>query len=260
MLTQLLICAMALGTPCQDSTNVDAQVPAESAVLADEVNEDFWNNRKSFRIGYEMHTFQTESGGVMPMKFGVGLSRVRNVWVHKKPIANMLKFSFDHGIAANYGMFAASLPEDSGYNGPLGYLGTETDVYDDSDEETGANSMGTHYFSAGYAVGASVTINPVANLRVNGYFHFVPSAALLFGDSGFQVGFMPYFRYGAELTYGKVGLGLEWGSGVSKMSDLSAKFGDMAEEDSESGFTPNYKYYSNYMQVYLALRFGKNRR
>lgn len=258
MITELLICAMTLGVPAQQDTDNDI----ETAAASETVDESFWAKRKTFRIGYETHTFQNANGAELPMKFGVGLSNINNVWLHKKPVAGMLKFAFDHGISANYGMFKTA-NEETDYTGPSGYIGNAP-VQDDG-SDTGMpfdlSKIGMNYLSVGYALGASLTVNPIAKLRINGYFHFVPSGAMIVSGSTLSIGFMPYCRYGAELSYGRVGFGLEWGSGMSSMSDMMAKLMTIADEEAQSvNSTPKTKYYSNYMNIYFALRFGKNKK
>ena len=119
------------------------------------------------------------------------------------------------------------------------------------------SSIGMHYLSIGYALGASVSVNPVAKLRLNGYFHFVPSASLLLSGTSINLGFMPYCRYGAEITYDWIGIGLEWGSGMSNMSDLMTSL--TSEMEGMEIEAQKSKYYSNYMQIYLAFKFGKKK-
>lgn len=264
MIVNLLICALTLGTPVVEPVSDDrdseyyldetgSKADAEKA----EAKEKFWAQRKSFRIGYDMHTFQNELGATTPVKFGVGLSRSKSVWLHKKPIGGMVKFAFDHGLDLNYSMFDVSVQEDVNYTGPQGYVGNTPleDYYEEEGEEFNLNSIGSHYFSLGYALGASVTVNPVAKLRISGYFHFVPSVALQVSASALNVGFMPYLKYGAEVSYSKVGVGIEWGTGASTMSDYMPKL--MGE--SENASVPKAKYYSNYMRVYLAFRMGRKK-
>lgn len=238
----------------------DSFEPVAEAVTVqtEDLSKDrFWSKKRSMRIGYDMHTFQNESGTVIPMKFGVGLSRCRNVWFHKKPIAGMIKFSFDHGVNLDYGMFDTKVSND-GYEGPSGYLGNES--YESSDEVDDMpfdlTKIGMHYLSLGYALGASVTVNPVAKLRVNGYFHFVPSASLVLSGTMINLGFMPYCKYGAEVSYDWFGIGCEWGSGMSNMTDFMAK---LTSEGSDTEVVKS-KYYSNYARIYMSFRFGKKKK
>lgn len=263
MLVEILTCAVMLTASAQDTlTTVDNAVEQDIPVVAEQevkepavYDEKFWAKKKSFRLGYDMHTFQNASGVAVPVKFGVGFSRNRNVWLHKEPIAGMIKFAFDHGLNLGYTMF--DLKQDmEDYTGPSGYVGTEPIESDGEGMGAEIPDLGSHYLSLGYALGASVTVNPVAKLRVNGYFHFVPSAAVFLSGMSFNLGFMPYCKYGAEVSYDWFGLGVEWGSGMSNMTDMITKM--MGEETGME--TMKSKYYSNYTRLYVAFRFGKDKK
>lgn len=249
---------MMLSSSVQETSNSFEPVAEEVTVKTEDLSKDrFWAKKRSMRIGYDMHTFQNESGTVMPMKFGVGLSRCRNVWFHKKPIAGMIKFAFDHGVNLDYGMFDTNVGDD-GYEGPSGYLGN--DSYESSDVEEDLpfdlSEIGMHYLSLGYALGVSVTVNPVAKLRLNGYFHFVPSASVVLSESMLNLGFMPYCKYGAEVSYDWFGVGCEWSSGMSNMTDLMSK---LTSEGSDSEVMKS-KFVSNYTRIYVSFRFGKKKK
>lgn len=254
MLANLLVCTLMLGNPVQDvdAAVVAAATPQENVIEVDNAAEKFWSKKNSLRLGYDFHDFQNESGAYMPIKFSVGLVNNHNVWLHKKPIGGVLKFGFDHGFNVGYSMFDTKLPNDN-YNGPLGYIGSGS--IDGDEYASDMPNIGMHYVSLGYGLGLSATIKPVAQLRLNGYCHFVPSAALIISNSEINVGFMPYMKYGAELSYNWIGVGVEWGTGVSKMSDV---VGQLLSED--SGSSAKKKYYSNYTRIYLTFRLGKNKK
>lgn len=259
MFCNLLTCALLLGTPAPQAESEAATIEYSEVKRADStqveaepvINEKFWARKRAMHLGYEVHHFQNEAGGEIPAKLGVGYATVRNVWLHKKPIARMMKLAIDHGATINYTLFDSDLSTED-YNGPSGYLGSES-LSDEGGLPFDLKSLGSHYFSVGYAVGLSLTINPVAQLRVNGYCHFVPSFAIQFSGGQTYAGFMPYMRYGCEVGYGRVGVGVEWGTGMSKMTDLMSKLN--AETDNFE--VPKSKFYSNYMKIYLSIRMGK---
>lgn len=263
MFSILFICAMSLFNPIVAHENDDVAVATvvESTISANNesnqvneapvLNERFWRKRKSLRFGYEMNVLQNANGSVYPEVFGVGFSNVRNFWLHKKTIANCLKFAFDMGFDINYTFL--DLADDDSYTGPSGYVGTEPLPDGDGEALVDLTSIGSHYFSVGWALGVSVTVNPVAKLRVAGYAHFVPSAAMHFSGLSANVGFMPYLKYGCELSYGAVGLGAEWGTAKGKCTDLISSF--MSE--SENSVAPKSLLYSNYTKLYIVFRFGR---
>ena len=262
MLTSILICALTIGTPALDKETSSDESIVET-VAEDVQNDKFWNRKKNTRIGYEFHLLQNSTGGSLPINFAVGISNARNIWLHKKPIAGVMKFSFDHGLDANYSMLNTKLQTDN-YTGPSGYLGKDEYVSEERDDSgMGLSSLGMHYISLGYALGASVSVNPIAQLGISGYFHFVPSVALLFGSSALNAGFMPYCKYGAELSYGWFGVGVEWGSGMSNTTDFMTRL--MAIVDPETGVVengapaPKQKYYSNYTKLYISFKLTRKK-
>lgn len=271
MITNILLCALSFSAPLitsEDTLNIhtDSTVVCTDCTTCIEPQEDpakeaadaaFWAKRKTYRFGYEFHTWQNSAGSTTPVKFAFGFSNVKNVWLHKKPIAGIMKFSFDRGIDLNYSMFDMNM-NDPSWKGPSGYIGEESAGSSEGEDEMGFDlaSIGTHYASLGYALGASLTINPVAKLRINGYFHFVPSVALQLAGTSLNLGFMPYFRYGGEVSYNWFGVGVEWNSGMSNMTDMFAKL--ISEVDDEGNASvPKAKFYSNYMRVYMAFKLGK---
>lgn len=265
MFSILLISAISLLTPAmaQEVSDTAVAVVEEMAMPEDEgsfqeyeapvLNERFWKKRKSLRIGYESNLLQNANGGVFPAEFGVGLSRIKSIWLHRKPIANCLKFAFDMGMDVNYTLLAAE--SDETYTGPSGYLGTEPlpDGESESLMDIPSLDIGSHYLAAGWALGVSATVNPVAQLRVAGYVHFVPSAGVHISGISANLGFMPYLKYGCELSYGFFGAGVEWGTVKGKCIDLTSRF---LSENGEGG-TSKSLLYSNYTKIYLAFRLGR---
>lgn len=73
---------------------------------------------------------------------------------------------------------------------------------------------------------------------------------------------MPYCKYGGNITFGKIGLGVEWGSGMAKTRDLVALFASKVdpEYDGAEISTEKAKYFSNFTRFYLSFKFGRNKR
>lgn len=255
MISELLVCALMTFCPVHTSEEYnDSQNEAVSATT--QVNKKFWNKKKALRIGYETHEFQNSSGMMTPAEFSLGLSTISSTWLHKKPIGNVLKFAFDHGMDLNYSRFVDSV-HDTGYNGPSGYLGSGSYVEVEEESFT-LPSLGMNYLSIGYALGVSMTINPVAKLRLCGYCHFVPSIAIDNCDMSANLGFMPYLKYGFELSYNWIGLGIEYGTAKAKMQDMMSVISAMTSQAplSMSGSA----YYSNYSKAYIVFRMGRKKR
>lgn len=253
MIASLLICALTAFSPAQVSEGYDCSLENSSSEKV--VDEKFWNQKKSLRVGYEFHDFQNSNGLMTPDKFSFGLSSIRSIWFHKKPIAGILKIAFDHGLDLNYSRFAGSTI-DEGYTGPQGFLGSDTGFdFPVIKDSFNIPDLGQNYFSIGYSLGASVTVNPVARLRCCGYVHFVPSAAFDLCGMSMNIGFMPYIKYGFEMSYSWIGLGVEYGTGMTDMHDVMSL---LPSEPLNNQF--GARYYSNYTKVYIVFRHAGKRR
>ena len=261
MFNVVLICAMSLFAPVA-AQEMEEAVTAEvletsvaagndcMAVNLSALNDRFWKRRKSLRLGYGNNQLQNVNGGVYPEKFSVGLSSTKSYWLHKKPVSNCVKLAFDMGVDLNYTHLG--LGSDESYTGPSGYQGTA------SPDGENVSSMdfvdiGSHYFSLGWAFGVSLTANPVAQLRVAGYAHVIPSAGVQFSGLNANLGFMPYLKYGCELSYGVFGLGVEWGTAKGNCIDLIG----VLEYEDEDYKAPKSLLYSNYTRLYVVFRLGK---
>ena len=263
MLSILFVCAMSLLTPAtaQEVSDTvvaevqEAPVPGNDNCYQEHdvpvLNERFWKRRKSLRFGYESNLLQDASGGVYPEKFSIGFSRAKSFWLHRRPIANCLKFAFDMGLDVNYTLLEDET--DNSYTGPSGYLGTDPLPSYDEEASIDLPAIGSHYFAVGWGLGVSATVNPVAQLRVAGYVHFVPSVGFQVSGLSANLGFMPYMKYGCELSYGIFGLGVEWGTAKGECVDL---IGEMTATD-ESYVASKSLLYSNYTKIYLAFRLGR---
>ena len=278
MLGGLLMCALALGTPTAEQPaevdvakkkvvattqssgeateqSLDYAVAAEQAKsTADAASERFWARKKTLRLGYEWHCYQNEYGGELANKWSVGLSNTQSIWLHKRPIASRIKFGLDLGPDINYINFRSTASNDD-YKGPSGYVGTDT-AQPEAELPYDVASIGSHYLSVGCQIGPSLTVRPVGQMRIVGYAYFVPSVAVQFSGASLNLGFMPYLKYGCELSYGWFGVGVEWGTGVANMSDFASKI----ISGNSSAKSPKAKFYSNYTKAFISFRLGKAKR
>ena len=165
----------------------------------------------------------------------------------------MIKFGLDIGLDLNY-MWMDKEAEHSDYDGPSGYLGSEP-VEESSDMEMLAKLSG-HHISIGLAAGPSVTINPVSKLRLCGYAHFVPSASFFAQGMSLNVGFSPMMKYGLEASYGAIGLGIEYNSGMITYQDM-IKYASVKGNGGDVSTLYKSRYFLESTQVYVAFRFGK---
>ena len=118
MIANLLICALTVFSPVQGDEGYEYSHETYSADKV--IDQKFWNQKKSLRVGYEFHDFQNSIGMMTPDKFSFGLSSIHSIWFHKKPIGNVLKIGFDHGLDLNYSRFEDP-GHDNGYNAEAYY-------------------------------------------------------------------------------------------------------------------------------------------
>ena len=96
------------------------------------------------------------------------------------------------------------------------------------------------------------------NIKVSAYFHYVPTyTALIFsGDDNTTVcgGYISNWRYGLNLSIGRIGIGFEqqWGEGNLKKLDI----GDDDDEDSGLNISSEKrKYRMATTRFYIGLKF-----
>lgn len=188
-----------------------------------------WDRKKIMNVAFPVQTLSPDFGNSMEGSLGVALVSGRNFYLHRKPIAGMLKFSLDFGSDINYVKYR---PLDGDYN---------------LSPDSGIGISGRHQADIGLFVGPSVTVNPVSDLKIGVYFRVVPSYSLIMTESDVLHGFVPYFTYGGEISWRWIGVGVEGRSGAGIYSSLMGLFGGA------SGMTSGYG--TEALRIYLAFRF-----
>lgn len=235
----LIATALVAATPLAAADNgskVNAEAGTETPAPASKkddgvkVKKGPWDRKKYFNIGYAMQTFSPEYSDNIESKLGASLVIGRNYYLHKKPIANMLKFAIDFGSDINYVQykdnagFYGDSDGDGGYGdgGDVGYGYSNDDNYDYGSEDEDNSGTGLHHLDLGLHVGTSLSINPVDHLKLSAFFRFVPSYSLLLFDGELYHGFAPMFTYGGEISYKVIGIGIEGRSGKAKYGYMSS--------------------------------------
>lgn len=190
----------------------------------DERDEAIWGKRrKYFYIGYmnQTLTHQDIPGLEWKSDFGFSLGMGRTYYLHKKPLFNMLKFGLDvTWLDLSYAKY--SLPK--GWEEP-----EESGEYAD-DEDL---DLGTHQVEFGLHLGPSITLNPVDHLKLNGYFHFIPSGSMIVLNDEANISYVSNFAVGAAVSYKVISLGIESRWGKAKYSSFSVDEDAAGYEDME---------------------------
>ncbi len=160
----------------------DAQMTDRTAV---------WKrHRKYTNIGYEIQTLNLNGYG-LKSDYGVVLGDGVTFYLHKKPIANLMKFGLDW----TYLEMALT-----GYGTTPG----------GSWKEDYMAKLGDLKMDIGMGLGPSFTINPVDYLKIGVYFHVTPTYSLCFDGSALGGGYATFFNAGAHISYKVISIGYEY--------------------------------------------------
>lgn len=216
-----------------------------------ESSYDFWKHRKFIRLGYTSVNAMSTTGTVYKDRFGVDFMSGKNLYLHKKPIAGMLKFAIDLGCSMNYTMYEEEKAVTDGYDGPSGYLGDSPVTGDGEDSDMFSDFLskdhGRHRADVGMIIGPSLTVRPVSDMRVTAYWHFVPSVSFLILNSSIDLGWVPFMNYGLEVSYRWIGVGVERKYGIGNYWSLAG----IADGSAKTAARYKLDGYS----LYLAFRF-----
>ena len=199
-------------------------------------SQDAFKRTKFLNFGYVTSTLTPEDEEGLDSNYGFSFTTGNRYWLHKKPIAGILKF----GIDALW--FDAN------------YVSLKTKSYDygyDDDEVFDEINTGSHQVELGVGVGPSITVAPFAKssnqlqqLRASLYCHVVPSFSMILMNDGeeinFNYGFVPFVKFGGCLNWKALSFWAEgrWGSANYKLA-LSSE-----EEDYETGDSTTFDRWS----------------
>lgn len=125
--------------------------------------------------------------------YGVSLTRGRTYFLHE-PLAGLVRFGID------WTMF------------DLNFAGYSEEYYDRYEKET----IDMYQGEIGMHAGPSVTLSPVSDLRLNGYFRYAPSFACFYDGDDFHYNYGSFFVSGFAVSYRAISVGLEGRWGKSK--------------------------------------------
>ena len=133
--------------PCvvQDTTEteINAAIGLKNTTLVED--RGYWKKKKYNRISYNQTLFSPLFiDEPYPVKMSIGLDSGRNIYLHKKPLAGIIKFGIDVGMDINYTMLDLKI-DTSDYEGPSGDLGSSPA----EEAEDMLMIPGSHYASVG---------------------------------------------------------------------------------------------------------------
>lgn len=200
-----------------------------------------WKDRsKYFNIGYVNQTLTDQGNGrEFKSDFGVSLSSGKTYYLHKKPIAGMIKFGLDWTWL------------------DINYAKSTWEEIDPETREVYSSAM--HQAEIGMQFGASVTINPVHHLKVSGYFRVTPSFSGIYRDETFYSNYVTMWNAGCAIAWKVISVGAEWRWGEAKYKGLSIDEG-VLEESEDPSFDEAFKSHSDKfktssLRLYVSFRF-----
>lgn len=227
--------------------------------------KEFKGRRKYFNIGYAWEKLEAvDFPSEEESEWAAYLVWGKTFYLHKKPIANMLKIGLDFTWTdINFAKYEIDqlVEETTDYMGMTftGYTHQEANMY--------RMDYGMH-------LGPSVTVNPVSALCVNAYFRYAPTFAMSMtknnGSWDMGYGYASLFVTGAAVSYKAISIGCEYRFGSTKMNVLSIDPDDMQLDNIEdvSGIggigdvlgeifssTEKTKYKLKDLRLYISFRF-----
>lgn len=137
------------------------------------------------------------------------LSGVYELFLHKKPLFNTLKFAMDIGLSGDYGR----LKEEKLSNAAGGDYSEMDDKY-----------IRFAQVNLGLRLGPSIVFKiPRKNFFINLYAHFIPSVSSLIDDNELSFSYIPYNGIGLRLFSDEIGFGAEYIQGAGKFNNIAAE-------------------------------------
>lgn len=243
-----------------------ALMTAGLTATAQEVN-DAWRHKKYLNLSWVNQTLSNPeiAGSEMKSDFAASIAKGRTYYFHKTPICGIMKFGFDWTqLDFNYARYS----DGNLFDAPSGArLMTKADEgFDDIVTEDNAitsiltGDWGKNQIEYSMHFGASLTINPVDYLKINGYFRYAPTlSALLSKPAGEEVtddltvlgGYGSFWIGGGAISYKVISFGIEtrWG----KVNYKHFNFGE--EDEDAAAVDVRQALMTNSTRIYLSFRF-----
>lgn len=227
-----------------------------------------WARTSWFNLSYSLQKINSDLYRTeLQPDYAFGLTFGRTYYLHKKPLANMIRFALNWSyLDLNMAQYSIpysdridedgspSITDDGVYgNSSEAYKKGNRipdfieDIYDDEEE---GNTASQYKIEAGMQFGPSIWVNPIGDLMIQAYFHYAPTFSILLDDElSYYSTYASFFNSGVTLSYKAIGFGLEarWGN-----STFSQEVYNEALDDYES---QNMKWRTKGMRVFLSFRF-----
>ena len=230
----LFMCSHVNAQTAQEDSTTTKYKELEQRVTAleeDALQERIWKRRKYFNIALVNQSVKDETADMkFDSKFGIALVKGTTYYLHRKPVANMIKFGLDWTQAdLNYVKY-----KNMGLNDEISVLQAEYSMH----------------------LGPSVTINPIDYLLVNVYARYAPTFSFIYsnddGDKTYNYNYVSFFVIGGALSYKTISLGVE--ARFGKNSYHTAEKSDNNNSGNYIDHSRNH-FKTNSTRFYVSLRF-----
>lgn len=251
--------------------------------IAQKDKEDYqnevWSKKKYWKIGMASPKLKRTDGEEMDWKtdYSVFLQRGKTSYLHKKPIAGMIKIGIDWGyLDINYSKLKLKSvkleADDDNTRASMARANTSEGFDDIVSGDPNGNplsamgvNLGMHKIDNSLHVGPSISINPWKKLIATAYFHVRPTFSGIIQNDSFAYGFGCATAAGVSVAYNSLSLGIEgvWSTikytqssfdGDDDEDDYSSSYDD-SDDDNKSIFdTEKFKLKQSGIRFYLAFR------
>lgn len=247
-----------------------AQEADNSKAEVIESNKRFWKkDSKELRLGYTIANLDRSAtyGGSIDGRWGVTLDIMRNIYVHRSPIAGFLKFGIQFGPQINY----VNYEKGHGSIGDMIGGGDDDDdgYYDweDGRDDMSNPTLGKHQLVAGIGIGPTATFMPfyrfdnsnLARLKFRAYFNVVPSYSAYItstdDETTFHSAFACLFAGGFNIIWRKLDIGFQYKGGRARYKDVVSDIESdiMGGDPFSRGKRPRFA--SNFYTISIGLCF-----
>ena len=222
----------------------DTEVSNECAMHEKRMSE-VWKRRAKYRnISYGVQTLKSDRAD-MKSDMAFGLSIGRTYYLHKKPIAGIMKFGVDW---SHFDVNFAKYPD----------FPTSESASASPDIELA--NLGIMQIEAGMGVGPSLTVNPVGQLKLCLYFHVTPSYSLMMQNHESYHHYATFFNAGFSVSYKIISIGIEnrW-CGATSYDGVAMRRLDNIYDENGNFHDPfenfGVKMKTNTLRFYIGFRF-----
>lgn len=192
--------------------------------------------KKYINLSFSNIEMKQDGSPSLKSNYGGAFTVGRTYFVHKKPIAGMIRFGIDATwFDINYANYKI-----------------EYRYRDQGESESEFSSF--HQAEIGMQIGPSITVNPISKLNIHGYFRYAPSFSAFYDGDSFRGGYASCFVGGGAVSYGVIGLGVEARFGGCNYKTFGGGEDEDKGYDTETTTTTSKSKFSG-MRVYLTFRF-----